>query len=972
MKIDIFTMVIVLSITNFLQVIALFLQYRVNEAYKGVGWWLLGFTSMSSGYIFLFLRGIIAVKMISIILANALILAGTVFLYIGVMRFFDKKENSGLIISIFSVYLLSFIYFTYFNDYITSRTVIIYGIVGAVSFLIAWSIFFYKTVSVEASANFNTVLFFTQGCFFSFRSIITIAADPVESLFTPAMMQAISFVFLFISGILVTFGLIIMLNQRLNSENSEDKENLELFFNTNPDSVLITQIDDGFFIRVNEGFSTLTGYTRKDVTGKSSLEINLWKYPEDRLKVVSALRERGICENLEVVFQRKDGTPVTGLISAKIINIQGVPHIMSVTRDISDRKRIETALRESELKYRSLIENTSDVVFCVNEKGEYQFANNVFASTFGQKPEYFIGKTFWDVYPKEHADYRQETNRQVFETGEARSLEVTVPLPDRIMYFLAKANPIKDENGIVVMNLTTATDITARKEAEKALHDSEEKFRQLVENSHDIIYTLTSDGIFTFVSPAWTALLGHPLNQVVGQSFVPFVHPDDVPACAEWLKKVIETGERQEGVEYRVCHLDGTWCWHTSSAVPLRNESGTVIGFEGTARDITESKHVEEALRESEEKLNTLFSSMTEMVVLHELVFDEKGEAVNYRITDCNNAFTAITGIEKSDASGKLATDVFQTGTAPFIDEYARVATTGVPYEYTTYFEPLDKYFSVSAVSPKKNNFATITTDITGIREIQNEIFAKNEELENYLYIASHDLRSPLVNIQGFSRRLQKHADSIKTIITDSSISPGIKSDLDHIIDEDIPKSLKFIFASVTKMDTLLAGLLHLSRTGRTLMSIKKIDTSQLLHTIIGNYNFQLTELNAIVNISDLPPCYGDENLLNQLFSNIIGNAIKYRDKSRQLIIEITAGIEYRRVVYSMRDNGSGIDQRHLEKIWDIFYKVDSSQPDTGDGLGLSIVKRIAEKHNGRVRVESEPGKGSTFFVELQRFEFTE
>ncbi|PKL15729.1 MAG: sensor domain-containing diguanylate cyclase, partial [Spirochaetae bacterium HGW-Spirochaetae-5] len=181
---------------------------------------------MSSGYTFLFLRGIISVKLISIILANALILAGTVFLYIGIMRFFDKKENRGLIISIFSVYILSFIYYTYFNDYITSRTVIIYGIMGAVSFLIAWSIFFYKTVSVGASANFNTALFFTQGCFFSFRSIITLTVYPVDSLFTPAVLQELSFVFLFITGILVTFGLIIMLNQRLNSENSEDKENL--------------------------------------------------------------------------------------------------------------------------------------------------------------------------------------------------------------------------------------------------------------------------------------------------------------------------------------------------------------------------------------------------------------------------------------------------------------------------------------------------------------------------------------------------------------------------------------------------------------------------------------------------------------------------------------------------------------------------------------------------------------------------
>ena len=128
---------------------------------------------------------------------------------------------------------------------------------------------------------------------------------------------------------------------------------------------------------------------------------------------------------------------------------------------------------------------------------------------------------------------------------------------------------------------------------EEAMRESEEKHRQLIENSHDIIYTLTTDGVFTFVSPAWTVLLGHPVIQVVGHPFQPFVHPDDLPGCMAWLQKVIETGQRQEGVEYRVRHLNGSWCWHTSSAVPLRDETAMVIGFEGTARDITDHKQAE-------------------------------------------------------------------------------------------------------------------------------------------------------------------------------------------------------------------------------------------------------------------------------------------------------------------------------------------------------------------------------------------
>jgi PAS domain S-box-containing protein len=181
---------------------------------------------------------------------------------------------------------------------------------------------------------------------------------------------------------------------------------------------------------------------------------------------------------------------------------------------------------------------------------------------------------------------------------------------------LCTKSEIRDAGNVLVGVSLLLQDISERKRAEEALRESEERHRLLIENSHDIIYTLSAEGVFLFVSPAWTAILGHSLDQVVGQPYQTFVHPDDLPGCREFQQKVVETGSRQAGVEYRVRHRDGTWRWHTSSAVPLRDPAGSVAGLQGIAHDITDRKEAEEAVRENERNLRSLFDTLGDMIVV--------------------------------------------------------------------------------------------------------------------------------------------------------------------------------------------------------------------------------------------------------------------------------------------------------------------------------------------------------------------
>ncbi|MEI6309598.1 MAG: sensor domain-containing diguanylate cyclase, partial [bacterium] len=167
MNMDIRTLAIVLGITDILQVIAVFFQYLLNKTYQGIGWWALGFASVAGGSLLLSLRDAISIALISIILSNALLVLGAIFIYVGIMRFLDKKENRWIVLSIFAVFLASFLYFTYSNDDITIRTVIGSAVIAILSFITAQGLFVNKTRSINASACFLSAICLAHGCFFT-------------------------------------------------------------------------------------------------------------------------------------------------------------------------------------------------------------------------------------------------------------------------------------------------------------------------------------------------------------------------------------------------------------------------------------------------------------------------------------------------------------------------------------------------------------------------------------------------------------------------------------------------------------------------------------------------------------------------------------------------------------------------------------------------------------------------------------
>ncbi len=249
--------------------------------------------------------------------------------------------------------------------------------------------------------------------------------------------------------------------------------------------------------------------------------------------------------------------------------------------------------------------------------------------------------------------------------------------------------------------------------------------------------------------------------------------------------------------------------------------------------------------------------------------------------------------------------------------------------------------------------------------ETNRQLLRKTEENETFVYSVSHDLRSPLVNLEGFSKELRITADELRRLLGDPAVPADIRDRADRLIAVEMQESLDFIEAAVFRLGRIIDALLRLSRIGRVQYHWQVVDVRSIVERVVQALHVTLTRNHADVRIvSDLPPAWGDPTAIEQVFANLINNAVKYLDPSRPGRVEI--GFTSRETgpggEYFVRDNGMGIAENHLPQLFQAFRRL-HPQVAEGEGMGLAIVHRIVDRHGGHVRVESQVGRGSTFYV---------
>ncbi|MHC4656691.1 MAG: sensor histidine kinase [Planctomycetota bacterium] len=405
----------------------------------------------------------------------------------------------------------------------------------------------------------------------------------------------------------------------------------------------------------------------------------------------------------------------------------------------------------------------------------------------------------------------------------------------------------------------------------------------------------------------------------------------------------------------------------------LRDESGHIRGIRSTIQNIAKRKLAEESLAEERNLLRILIDNMPDNIY----VKDKES-----RFIVANIAVARFMGAEApEELLGATDFDFYPKElAAKYYADGQKVIESGKPL--VSREEPAidangNRRWSSTTKVPLRDSHGKIvglvgiSRDITARKlaehdreKLMQTLALKNKELESILYVTSHDLRSPLVNIQGFSSELSRCCDLIHSALKDKIKAADMSEEVHTAFNKDVPEALGFILRSAKKMDSLLSGLLRLSRLGQAGIDIKRLDMNALLTDVTKNMEYQVKEAGATVDLETLPACLGDSSQINQIFSNILDNALKYLDKSRPGMILIYGKIENDQSIYCVEDNGVGIAPEHQNKIFEVFHRLEPDEK-SGEGLGLTIVRRILDGHNGKIWVESELGKGSKFFVSL-------
>ena len=704
------------------------------------------------------------------------------------------------------------------------------------------------------------------------------------------------------------------------------------------DSVLITDLK-GRIVQYNCALQETFGLG-EEIIGKTAITYIQEHEKPKVLKGMQECLEKGFVGDLEftAATANKKGIPVSvcgSLLRDEAGNPSG---IISVLRDITERKQAE----EEILKFKTISDKANYGVAITDLEGKIEYLNDYFASVHGYRPEELVGKKLSTFHNDRQMKDVMEINERLKQEGSYSALEVWHAHRDGTeLPMLMSATIINGLDGTPLFLAATALDITEHKQAEEALIKSEAEMRSLIENAPDFITILDTETRVQFINRTFPS---HTREDVIGRSLYDFALQEYHDRYREIIAQVENTGKTQV-IQTHFVDPQGSTHWFDTRLVAIKNKKkvGAIMLI---STDVTERHRAQTELKRSEETSKAILNASSDAMFLI---------GIDRKLLSLNTAFTKLHDTTVDRLIGAPVEELIhprlRESRLARIDEVFR---SGKPVTFEDERAGMVFHHTLNPVFDDKGKVERIaihTRDITEGRKARKvldrtlkDLEESNADLEQFAYAASHDLMAPLGSISGYAQLLAHRYEGR--------------------LDADADKYIGRIVVGVEGMQTLVEDILSFSRLIKKEGPKGIADCNTTLDQVLKNLNQAITESEAVITSEELPAITADTSQIVQLFQNLIGNAIKYRgdDPPRIRVSAERKGGEW---IFSISDNGIGIEPRFRKKVFVLFLRGDAGRKYPGTGMGLALCRKIVERHGGRIWMDSTPGEGSTFYFTI-------
>jgi PAS domain S-box-containing protein len=738
----------------------------------------------------------------------------------------------------------------------------------------------------------------------------------------------------------------------------ESGERVQAIIDNTP-AVIYVKEGDGRYQLVNRSFEQVFGIDRERAAGRSDEEL----FPGELASAMRANDLRVMREQIplqvEEAIEHPDG-PHTYL-SAKfpLRDDEGRPYaVCAIATDITERKRAEQALRESEQHFRRIVDTAHDAFVSLDESGRITAWNPQAEEAFGWTEAEAVGRSFAEtLIPARHRSTHTRGLQLFMATGKAplfdRRLELEVVRRDGREFLVEMTMSAVRAGGRYAFN-AFLHDITERKQAEETLR----RLADIVQSSHDAIVATTAEGEITSWNPGASDLYGYRAEEVIGQPLEMLIPAERLEHDARMLSQAL-AGRRLEDFETEHVRKDGSIVPVSVTVSAMRDSRRAIVGASVIVRDRTERKRAEEAMREVQEAFRRAFEDAPIGVALFGVEAEARG-----RLLQVNHSMSQITGYSGRELGSMTLEEI----THPYDADLERPLYEQLMSGEIPNYQLEKRYLRGDGGTVWVMHNASIAHDssgrlLYGIAQVQDitrrkqtedrlanvaaelerrasELERSNSDLQEFAYVASHDLSEPLRMVASYTQLLARRYQGR--------------------LDSDADEFIGFAVDGVNRMQRLIDDLLAYSRAGTAEYRFGPVDVGELVRDTLVGMQTTVSESGATVVTGDLPTVWGDEGQLRQLFQNLIGNGIKFRADELPRV-EVSAERHGNGWLFRVSDNGIGIDPRHAERIFSVFKRLHGRDEYPGSGIGLSICKRIVERHHGRISVERNPTGGSTF-----------